>query len=190
MTGPGHFVANADMAARRAHIAGLIRAETWKPDRDLPAARGTSRVTPPSRWITLPIKLTLNGHLLPFFGRFGRRVEVDIRERGLLWPVWGAREALYRDPEGGRFYVVRHDKARFMRLLWRMLRLRPAPALSAWPAVVPPARFSDRPSLTNSCSPTPRTAHCAGACAMRGSRPQGRRMIGLLLSSRPVRVVR
>lgn len=133
MEGPDHFVRNADMAARRAAIGRLIRSEAWAPaplDPDPPEDRAAPA---PGLLAATLMKLTLNGHLVPFWGMLGRKVTVPLRHRGLLWPLWGAREARFTDAEGQRAYVVRHDKRRFARLAlqagrlwWRWVRAYPA----------------------------------------------------------------
>lgn len=119
MQGPEHFTDNADMTAKRAEIGQLIRSEAWQPVTDLAVEEPQDLPRP------LPqlMKLTLNGHLLPFFGRFGRRVRLGIADRALLWPVWGAAELSYVDAAAGRGYTVRHDKARAFGLGLRALRL-------------------------------------------------------------------
>lgn len=119
MQGPDFFRDAPDLGTRRADIAALTRSERWVPDdRPVPPAP-----VPPSRWFARLMKATLNGHLLPFWGRLGRDVTLSIGDRGAIWPVWGAARLTYVDGGRGLAYSVRHDKRRFGRLSMRMLRL-------------------------------------------------------------------
>jgi len=122
MQGPAFFAANADMTTRRRAVQALIRSEAWQdvaPD-SLPPEHPTPE---PSRWFSLWMKYTLNGHLIPFWHRFGQRRSIPMAERGLIWPLWGVAEARFVDHPGARAYVVRHDKARAARIIARALWL-------------------------------------------------------------------
>jgi len=120
MTGPDHFVANADMTRRRATLSALTTREAWQPLAD--PGPGPDRANPPPLALAYLMKLSLNGHLLPGFGWLGRRVVLGTADRAPIWPLWGARAAQYVDVAGGRSYGVRHDKGRFLALLGRALR--------------------------------------------------------------------
>ena len=118
MAGPGFFEANADMAAKRAEIGAIGKPEAWQPAEDLkvdPLAR-------PPMWYAQAMRASLNGHLIPFFGLFGRKVRVDLARRAFLWPLWGARAATFVDADAGRSYSVAHSKRRFFGLLWQLFQ--------------------------------------------------------------------
>lgn len=120
MQGPEFFARNADMAARRADLKALTRAEAWQAGAPEPQPRVT---LDPERFETRELmKYTLNGHLLPGFSRFGARAVLPAGVRGHLQPAWGAAEITYSDPEGDRHFTVRHSKTRAWRQGLRMLR--------------------------------------------------------------------
>jgi galactofuranosylgalactofuranosylrhamnosyl-N-acetylglucosaminyl-diphospho-decaprenol beta-1,5/1,6-galactofuranosyltransferase len=130
MQGPGFFAANADMTAKRPQVAALIRTEAWTPLTD--PGPEAAPYGEPGPLVTRLCKLTLNGHLVPGWRLLAGTRVIEITERGLLWPLWGAARATYVDRAGGRSYTVRHDKRRFLtiggrtlRLLWRWNRLYP-----------------------------------------------------------------
>jgi hypothetical protein len=117
MRGPDHFSTDPGLVARRADIAALTRQEKW-------AAADNPAPTPtPAKPLPLPLawlmKITLNGHLLPFSRIWGRSLRLDAEDKGPLWPVWGAVRLCYCDTASGRSYTVRHDKAKFWQLLGR-----------------------------------------------------------------------
>lgn len=142
MRGPDFFEANADMGQRRADIRALTRAEAWAPadPADLPPA---DPAAPPPRLLQLAMLATLNGHLIPFFGLFGRHVTLRAGERGLLYRIWGAARITCRTADGTKAYTVRHSKAAALREGWRLARnglrfLRAYPRLKAdWQAAYP-----------------------------------------------------
>ena len=115
--GPEVFAANADAAGRRAEIAALTRDERWGPK--APAPVGRRRLRPSDPVVRLLMKLTLNGHLLPGFARFGDRILLPARMRGTRRALWGASEVTY--VSGARFYTVRHSKRRAARSGARIL---------------------------------------------------------------------
>ncbi|MGR3590556.1 MAG: glycosyl transferase [Limimaricola soesokkakensis] len=119
MRGPGFFAENADMSVRRPQISALARDEAW---REVPP-QGTGEPARPGAIKTQLMKFTLNGHLIPFWARFGGETAIPARQRGLIWPIWGQRAARFYDGTGRRGYEVRHDKARFMRILRRATAL-------------------------------------------------------------------
>lgn len=143
MVGPQHFAANIDMAAKRAEIAALPWAadEVWKPLATLPPAPGLTppRETPPHLLSARLLQATLNGHLLPFWRLYAAERRIDIDDRALIWPLWGAARARFVDtgadtgadsgaepgaePDVGRGYEVRHSKRRAFAVLVRALGL-------------------------------------------------------------------
>ena len=116
--GPAFFAEGADMADRRADFARLTQDERWRPGAPEPVS--ARRLSPSSLLARTLMKLTLNGHLLPGFGRFGDRIVLPVSVRGARRLLWGAAEVSYVDE--GRFYTVRHSKGRAARLSWRILQ--------------------------------------------------------------------
>lgn len=123
LAGPDFFAAHADMSVRRADLAALRRDEAWKPIPDGAMPPKERRwINPdiwPMRWL---IQLTLNGHLVPGFHLFGNRMVLTPGQRGQLHPCWGAAEITYWDSEAGRYFTVRHSKARFFGAVLGLLR--------------------------------------------------------------------
>ena len=120
MQGPQFFDANADMAARRADLKALTKDEAWQVlEADTPLA--PLRKKPPSWGLRLLMKLSLNGHLLPFYARLGRKITVQAHNRGHVGFVWGAAEITYLNVSRDKFYTVRHSKRAAWRQLWRLV---------------------------------------------------------------------
>ena len=120
LKGPDFFAENADMMARRPDVTALIKDEAWQPAprgeiSDLPDLEPDER----GSWL-LPrlLKYTINGHLVPGWRFLGRRQTLPSRQRGALWPFWGAREVQIIDPDRGT-YIVRHSKRQFLRIAFR-----------------------------------------------------------------------
>ncbi|MFD3191540.1 glycosyltransferase family 2 protein [Sedimentitalea sp. HM32M-2] len=114
MQGPDFFDAHADMAQRRADIKALTVDEAWAPApphlADLPPRRK------PLNWLArLGMKITLNGHLLPFYSRYGRRIVLRAEDRGSIGLSWGAAEITYLSGNRRQAYTVRHSKRRLLR---------------------------------------------------------------------------
>ena len=106
--GPAFFDENADMATRRADMKALTRAEAWGPAWQ--AGPDRIRFNPENRLWRLLMKMTLNGHLLPFFRHYGNRVTIEAQDRSSLRRTWGAAEITYLSADGQRSYTVRHSK--------------------------------------------------------------------------------
>lgn len=121
MDGPAHFETHADMATRRAEIALLAAPEAWQPLAGPPGAIPDPRAPSPVR--ARLMQVTLNGHLVPFWGRIGAARQIPLAARALTWPLWGAAGARIVDAAGGRAYAVRHDKVLAAAVLARALRL-------------------------------------------------------------------
>lgn len=124
MAGPDFFATNADMAERRARLGKMRVSEVWRP---LEGAAPVSRKrlnpnSPVTRWL---MKLTLNGHLLPFFRRFGNRLVLAPGEGGSVRTAWGTAEFHHTDGTG-KTMVLRHSKRaalqQGLRFAGRMLR--------------------------------------------------------------------
>ncbi len=120
MSGPVFFKNNIDMSARRAALAEISRAETW---RDVTPPKRQSDPKPPPVLFGRVMKYTANGLLIPLFRLFGRHVMVPIGLRGQIWPLWGARRASFYDASFTRGYSVRHSKRRGWRIIWRAAKL-------------------------------------------------------------------
>lgn len=120
MEGPGFFDANADMAARRADLKAMTVEEAWAPADpwDLPPVRER----PPSVLVRLAMKLCLNGHLVPFYSRLGKRITLEAVNRGHIGMVWGASEITCLSADRTKSYTVRHSKRRAWSEAMRFLR--------------------------------------------------------------------
>jgi hypothetical protein len=134
MKGPGFFAENADMAQVRPRVTALARTEVWQ-DADPRQATDLPDI-PPEEGVNLTLakllKWTFNGHLVPFWALLAGRRTVPMPQRGLIWPLWGLREARFVDPARQKTYVVRHSKARFAQLM-----IRAAGLLLRWIRVYP-----------------------------------------------------
>ncbi len=129
MKGPEFFDANADMAQRRADLKALTVTEAWGP---VPPHLPAPREKPRNPVVRTLMKPTLNGHLLPFFARWGGRIVLRAEDRGKVGWSWGAAEITYLSADGRQCYTVRHSKraflrevARFTGLAWAFLRAYP-----------------------------------------------------------------
>ncbi|MGC9371138.1 MAG: glycosyltransferase family 2 protein [Paracoccaceae bacterium] len=123
MRGPGFFAEHADMAKRRGDIKALTRDEAWEPRekrRDLPRDR---MLFNPDRWLPrLLMKVSVNGHLLPFFSLYGNRITLKAEDRGKVRKVWGAAQITYLDATQRKSYTVTHSKAKALVQGLRLLR--------------------------------------------------------------------
>lgn len=134
LQGPAFFAENADMSERRATVAALRQEEVWRPMPTPPAPR--QRINPHSGWQRMVMKLSLNGHLLPGFGRLGNHVVLPASQRGHPRALWGAARITYHNAQTGQGYSVRHSKRRALKVLARLAALqlrfwRQYPALKA-----------------------------------------------------------
>lgn len=127
LTGPEFFRQNADMRQRRADINALMSVEVWRPlNGDPPAER---RRFNPDRFIDRALmKVTLNGHLMPFFSRLGNDVTLPAKARGARRPIWGAARITYVSADRTKSYTVHHDKTR----AWRETRAHFGTAWRLW----------------------------------------------------------
>lgn len=123
MRGPGFFTENADMAPRRQSIKDMIDVETWKPVAELDLHE--RRRFNPNRKLWLPIRallrLSQNGHFLPFYSLWANHVVVPPEERGLFKQVWGSSRLTYLNRDRRMGYTVRQSKLRFAGLMWQTL---------------------------------------------------------------------
>ncbi|NVO57716.1 glycosyltransferase family 2 protein [Rhodobacteraceae bacterium B1Z28] len=120
MEGPEFFDRNADMAQRRADLKALTRDEAWQV-LESPSKLRQVRKKKARKGVRLLGKLTLNGHLIPWFGYFGRRITVRADERVDIAFAWGAREITYLNSAQDRCYTVRHSKRRALQQIWRLM---------------------------------------------------------------------
>ena len=121
LAGPDFFAANADMSARRAQLAEMRRDEAWK-DAQGPLPEERIRFDPHRFLPRLFMKITLNGHLLPFFRAYGNRLVMDAALRGQIRRTWGAASVTYVNEKGQRF-TVRHSKRKALVEGWKLARL-------------------------------------------------------------------
>lgn len=120
-SGPEFFDKNADLAQRRADIKALTVEEAWKPlttDKELPQHR--ERHTP--FWHRTLLKLTLNGHLVPGFGKLGSKILLLAPQRGQMGLFWGASEITNLNTDQTKYYTVRHSKAKGWNGIVRFLK--------------------------------------------------------------------
>lgn len=126
LRGPAFFAENADLADRRAALAGLRRSEVWHPLTSPPPAprlrinlHGNGLR---ARFWRLVLDLTLNGHLLPFFGAWGNHVTLRAGQRGDIGAHWGAARVTYTSPDGTQGMTLHHSKRKALRQTLRMIR--------------------------------------------------------------------
>lgn len=122
MAGPAFFADNADMTAKRPQVLALARTEAWRAVEPGDLALPELSDTPPGPGFSRFMKYTLNGHLLPFWRRFGRQVRIPVSHRGLIWALWGLKGAVFVNADETRAYRVSHSKPRAFGLIWRALR--------------------------------------------------------------------
>jgi len=108
MRGPEFFAKNADMATRRAQLGALRKVETWQTMQFAPAER--HRINPHRRFWRKLLKITLNGHLLPFYSRFGNHITLPADARWNIRALWGTAQVTYRSEGTGKAYTVTHSK--------------------------------------------------------------------------------
>lgn len=136
MQGPDFFDENKDMAERRGRIKALTKAEVFAPmsraDKNLPM-----RMHPiHSKWRLRVSRITLNGHLVPFYNRFGPRFSVRAQDKGIVGMAWGASAITYVDSVRDVSYTAQIQQLRGLKLLWKTAKLaiefmRRYPELSA-----------------------------------------------------------
>jgi len=121
LRGPEFFAENADMAQRRADIKALTNVEVWQPI-DPARKPDRHRFNPHRRLTRLFLKLSLNGHLLPFFRLYGNRITLEAHDRGNVRAVWGAAQITYLDAKKKNSYTVVNSKRLALRESWRLMR--------------------------------------------------------------------
>jgi galactofuranosylgalactofuranosylrhamnosyl-N-acetylglucosaminyl-diphospho-decaprenol beta-1,5/1,6-galactofuranosyltransferase len=120
LKGPDFFTGNADASAQRAALKALTKQEAWKLAADLGVKSAPGLVKPSTRLQRIVYPLTLNGHLLPFFGLWGAKRVIPAVQRGALDAVWGASQLTYLTSARDKGYVTRRSNIKALRLLLRM----------------------------------------------------------------------
>jgi hypothetical protein len=121
MRGPEFFAQNADMSIRRKQIGSMRKIENWEAMPEPPGEK--RRFNPENRWHRMLMKITLNGHLLPFFGYYGNRITLPSDMRWNVRTVWGAAQITYHNAVSGKGYTVTHSKRRAFQEAMRTQRL-------------------------------------------------------------------
>lgn len=125
LTGPAYFATHPDCAERRTQLA-MRRVEVWHPAPvPLPAPR--LRLNPAAPWFKPLMALTLNGLLLPFFGRWGNDLVLHQSDNPRLRHYLGAASITLVSQDGQSVLRLTHSKPAFAReiarMLWSMTRL-------------------------------------------------------------------
>ncbi|WP_297758684.1 hypothetical protein [uncultured Shimia sp.] len=115
LQGPEYFAENADMAQRRADIKSLTQDENWRPTEGPTPTSARRRLKPDRTALRLLMMLSLNGHLLPFFSRWGDTLVLHSEERGNIRKTLGASKITYLSANRKSSYTVRHSKRRLFR---------------------------------------------------------------------------
>ncbi len=122
MQGPQFFDENIDMSQRRATIKEMTKTEIWQDVGNLDLTERRKK-TLKSRARRHRMGMgTLNGHLVPFSARRWDRIVLNIGERGLVFPAFGASRITYLNTAADKGYTVTQSKARFFSIGWQMTR--------------------------------------------------------------------
>ncbi len=123
LKGPDYFATHPDAAPARAAIKVLTKAEVWQPliNFDLDQREGFLGTHKIARRLFYPF--SLNGHGLPFFGRWGAKRVIPAAQRGFSDAVWGAVQLTFLNVAGDKAYVTRCNTPRAAWLLVRVLGL-------------------------------------------------------------------
>ena len=123
LKGPDYFATQPDATAARAAIKALVKSEVWQPlaQFDLEEREGYLGHNWHARRKFYP--WSLNGHLLPFFGRWGAKRIIPADQRGLSDAVWGAAQLTFLNVVGDQAYATRRNTPRAAWLLVRVLGL-------------------------------------------------------------------
>ena len=126
LKGPDYFATQPDAAAARAAIKALVKSEVWQPiaQFDLEEREGFLGTHKAARRLFYP--WSLNGHILPFFGRWGAKRIIPAAQRGFSDAVWGAAQLTFLNVAGDKAYVTRCNAPRaawlLVRVFWLTLR--------------------------------------------------------------------
>lgn len=113
INGADVFTNDPTMQAKRAQIGTLTKTERWM----LAPAQQPTQNQPLSRTSDILNKLTINGHLIPGFGWFGRHARIPVKQRGKLWATAWASSATFSTLDQTQSYTVRHNKWTFAKLI-------------------------------------------------------------------------
>ena len=123
MQGPQFFDQNKDMAERRARIKALTNAEVFTPLAQDEKHLSVRARPIAQKWRLALARITLNGHLVPFYDHLGPKVAVLAKDKGIVGMAWGAREITYIDPVNDKSYTAKIEQLRGLKLLWKTVTL-------------------------------------------------------------------
>ena len=123
LQGPDVFARQPDAAKARAAIKALTRTEVWQPVEtfDLKERVGYLGNDIEARRRFYPY--SLNGHFLPFFGRWGSKRIIYAEHRAFTDAVWGAVQLTFLNVTGDKAYVTRRNTLKAFALLAQVLTL-------------------------------------------------------------------
>ena len=123
LKGPDYFAAHPDAGPARSTIKALVKTEVWQPigEFDLQEREGFLGANKAVRRLFYPF--SLNGHILPFFGRWGAKRIIPAAQRGLSDSVWGAAQLTFLNVAGDKAYVTRCNTRKAIWSLARALGL-------------------------------------------------------------------
>ena len=121
LKGPQYFARNADVAARRAQLGRLRKAEVWGDMPEPPPER--HRLKPHNLLHRALIKLGAKGYLVPFFKRLGNHVNRSPEQKWDWRMMWGVSQVTFHDPVKRKGYTLRHSKRRAFGTSLRSFRL-------------------------------------------------------------------
>ncbi len=123
LKGPDYFATHPDAGPARAAIKTFIKNEVWQPlaNFDLKEREGFLGTNKAARRLFYPI--SLNGHILPFFGRWGAKRIILAAQRGFSDAVWGAAQLTFLNVAGDKAYMTRCNIVQAAWLLARTLGL-------------------------------------------------------------------
>ena len=123
LKGPDYFATHPDAGPARAAIKAFIKNEVWQPlvNFDLKEREGFLGTNKAARRLFYPI--SLNGHILPFFGRWGAKRIILAAQRGFSDAVWGAAQLTFLNVAGDKAYMTRCNIVQAAWLLARTLGL-------------------------------------------------------------------
>ncbi|TNE69610.1 MAG: glycosyltransferase family 2 protein [Rhodobacteraceae bacterium] len=113
LSGPETFATDPTAQKGRAAVAELLSTERWSPTPMQPVS--TLSLSDP-HWRRKWIKLTLNGHLVPFWATWMPDRVIDRSTRGDMRSYFFARQVVVQDEARGTAMVLRHDKRRAFRI--------------------------------------------------------------------------
>lgn len=123
LKGPEFFADAPDAATARAAIKALVKTEVWQPIAkfDLEEREGFLGHDRAARRKFYP--WSLNGHFMPFFGKWGAKRIIFAGQRGKTDAVWGAARVIFLNGAGDQAYTTCRDNKKAAWLLMRALVL-------------------------------------------------------------------